>query len=88
MLGDMTGSFFKRRRGLKREGDESSEAPLLDTLPFALFIFAAAALLFSNEIIMDDGLKAPIVAILALTPVIHRSFNILGYKLGLKSVPY
>jgi len=88
MLGDMTGSFFKRRRGLKREGDESSEAPLLDTMPFALFIFAAAAALFSEEVIMDDGLKMPIIAILVLTPIIHRSFNILGYKLGLKSVPY
>ena len=31
LLGDMTGSFFKRRRGLKREGDVSSKAPLLDT---------------------------------------------------------
>ena len=28
LLGDMTGSFFKRRRGLKREGDVSSKAPL------------------------------------------------------------
>ena len=33
LVGDMTGSFFKRRRGLKREGDVSSKAPLLDTLP-------------------------------------------------------
>ena len=30
LLGDMTGSFFKRRRGLKREGDVSSKAPLLE----------------------------------------------------------
>jgi len=25
---------------------------------------------------------------LIITPVIHRSFNILGYKFGLKEVPY
>ena len=31
LVGDMTGSFFKRRRGLKREGEVSSKAPLLDT---------------------------------------------------------
>ena len=36
LLGDSTGSFFKRRRGLKREGDISSKAPLLDTLPLSL----------------------------------------------------
>ena len=33
LVGDSTGSFFKRRRGMKREGDISSKAPLLDTLP-------------------------------------------------------
>ena len=32
LVGDSTGSFFKRRRGLKGEGDISSKAPLLDTL--------------------------------------------------------
>jgi len=26
--------------------------------------------------------------LLVFTPIIHRSFNILGHKLGLKSVPY
>ena len=31
MIGDTAGSFVKRRRGLKREGEESSQAPLLDT---------------------------------------------------------
>ena len=28
LVGDSTGSFFKRRRGLKREGEISSKAPL------------------------------------------------------------
>jgi hypothetical protein len=26
--------------------------------------------------------------LLFITPVIHRAFNLLGYSLGLKSVPY
>ena len=39
LIGDSTGSFIKRRRGLKREGDVSSKAPLLDTLPFAIMVF-------------------------------------------------
>jgi CDP-2,3-bis-(O-geranylgeranyl)-sn-glycerol synthase len=79
MIGDMTGSFVKRRRGLKREGDESSEAPLLDTVPFAIAIFVAA---------FHEQLHEEIVALMILTPVIHRLSNRLGYRLGLKSVPF
>jgi hypothetical protein len=37
---------------------------------------------------MNSDLRSPIIAIIILTPIIHRSFNILGYRLGLKSVPY
>ena len=39
LIGDSTGSYFKRRKGMKREGDVSSKAPLLDTLPFAVSVF-------------------------------------------------
>jgi CDP-2,3-bis-(O-geranylgeranyl)-sn-glycerol synthase len=88
MLGDMAGSFVKRRQGLKREGEVSSKAPLLDTLPFAIFIFLAAAILFNDQVIMHSHLAPSIITIIILTPIIHRSFNILGYRLGLKSVPY
>ena len=88
MIGDMCGSFVKRRRGLKREGDESSEAPLLDTIPFAIAIFATAFLLFDGQIITHLNLVEEIIFLLIITPVIHRSFNILGYKFGLKEVPY
>ena len=88
MLGDTAGSFVKRRRGLKREGDESSEAPLLDTVPFAIAIFIAAFALFDGQIFTHEQLQGEIVALLILTPIIHRSFNLLGYRLGLKSVPF
>ncbi len=88
MLGDMAGSFVKRRQGLKREGEVSSKAPLLDTLPFAIFIFLSAAIFFRDQVMMHSNLATSIIAIIILTPIIHRSFNILGYRLGLKSVPY
>ena len=39
LVGDSTGSYFKRRKGMKREGNVSSKAPLLDTLPFAISVF-------------------------------------------------
>ena len=88
MLGDSLGSFFKRRRGLKREGDESSKAPLLDTVTFALSIFLFEFLLFDDQIFTHEQLHGEIIALLVLTPIIHRLFNVIGYRLGLKSVPY
>jgi CDP-diglyceride synthetase len=88
MLGDSFGSYIKRRRGLKREGETSSRAPLLDTIPFALAIFIAAFLLFPDQIFTHSDLRPAILGILILTPLIHRAFNILGHRLGLKSVPY
>ncbi|MBT4059741.1 MAG: CDP-archaeol synthase [Euryarchaeota archaeon] len=88
MIGDSVGSFVKRRRGLKREGEVSSKAPLLDTLPFAIFTFIFGLLFLSPAIAGDTVLVKGMVILLILTPIIHRSFNVMGYKLGLKSVPY
>jgi CDP-2,3-bis-(O-geranylgeranyl)-sn-glycerol synthase len=88
MVGDSVGSFIKRRRGLKREGEVSSKAPLLDTLPFAIFAFLFGQLFLAPSIVSSSELLMGMVILLILTPIIHRSFNVLGYKLGLKSVPY
>jgi CDP-2,3-bis-(O-geranylgeranyl)-sn-glycerol synthase len=88
MVGDMCGSFIKRRRGLKREGDQSSEAPLLDTIPFAIAIFITSFILFDGQIITHHNLVEEILVLLLVTPIIHRLFNVIGYKFGLKDVPY
>ena len=88
MSGDLIGSFFKRRKGHKREGSESSQAPILDTMTFAVTIFLASFILFDGQIITSPDLVDEILALLVLTPVIHRAANIFGFKLGLKSVPY
>jgi len=61
---------------------------MLDTVPFAVSIFLFSFLLFDGQIITHEGLHYEIAAVLILTPIIHRFFNILGFKLGLKSVPY
>jgi CDP-2,3-bis-(O-geranylgeranyl)-sn-glycerol synthase len=88
LFGDSLGSFIKRRKGLKREGDISSKAPILDTMPFALSIFFFGYILFPGQILTQDILITPILTLLIVTPIIHRITNILGYKLGLKDVPY
>ncbi len=88
LVGDSTGSFFKRRRGLKREGDVSSKAPLLDTLPFAISVFLAGQLLLGPSWLAAEELRVPMICLVVITPLLHRSFNLIGYKIGWKDVPY
>ena len=88
LLGDMTGSFFKRRRGLKREGDVSSKAPLLDTLPFAIMLFVCGQLFLGTALLSSTALLPSMIALVIATPVLHRSFNLIGYAIGWKDVPY
>ena len=88
LVGDSLGSFVKRRRGLKREGEISSKAPLLDTLPFAVVCFIFGLVLFPNQLYGSHQLIPSMIWLLILTPIIHRSVNVFGYKIGLKSVPY
>jgi CDP-2,3-bis-(O-geranylgeranyl)-sn-glycerol synthase len=88
MVGDSAGSFVKRRLGHKREGNVSSEAPLLDTLPFAASTFVFGQLLLAPSIVGSSELLLGMAILLLITPILHRSFNILGFRLGLKSVPY
>ena len=87
-MGDSAGSFVKRRLGHKREGDVSSQAPLLDPLPFAISAFLFGQLFLSPSIVGSSELLMGMAILLILTPIMHRSFNVLGYRLGLKSVPY
>ena len=88
LVGDSTGSFFKRRRGLKREGEISSKAPILDTLPFAISVFLAGQLFLGTSWLAAEELRIPMIALVLFTPVLHRTFNLIGYKLGWKDVPY
>jgi CDP-2,3-bis-(O-geranylgeranyl)-sn-glycerol synthase len=88
LVGDSTGSFFKRRRGLKREGDISSKAPLLDTLPFAIMVFLWGQLFLGESLLSQSELVVPMLIMIVITPILHRSFNLIGYYIGWKDVPY
>ncbi|MCW6157889.1 MAG: CDP-2,3-bis-(O-geranylgeranyl)-sn-glycerol synthase [Thermoplasmatales archaeon] len=83
MFGDLVGSFIKRRIG-RAPGAESL---FLDQYPFALFALAFFYIFFGSkgvELFPWPG----VIAILVVTPLIHRAVNIIGYKLKMKSVPY
>lgn len=78
MLGDVTGSFIKRRLGIMR----GERAPLLDQLDFyfgSVFCLWLYGVRTSLETIT---LLAIVVAVL------HISTNYAAYKLGLKNVPW
>lgn len=83
LAGDMVKSFFKRRAGIERGG----AWPVVDQ-----YDFVAGALIF---LLVGDPSFVPgiitlpvLVAILIITPILHRVVNIIGYKIGVKDVPW
>jgi len=76
-IGDMIGSFFKRRLNLER----GAPAPVVDQLDFLL-----GAILFAY-IVFPLRWEYFIFALLA-TLLIHILANTVGYKLGYKKVPW
>lgn len=75
MLGDLTGSFLKRRLGFLR-GDY---AGFVDQLDFALGAFICT---------WSEWSLSEVVFILLLVPPAHKLTNILAHRAGFKSVPW
>jgi len=77
LIGDLLGSFIKRRLNIPRGG----AAPVLDQLGFVVF-----ALLLASPVMLPRW--EVILTIFIITPPIHLATNFVGYKLGFKSSPY
>ncbi|MCD6591114.1 MAG: CDP-2,3-bis-(O-geranylgeranyl)-sn-glycerol synthase [Candidatus Aenigmarchaeota archaeon] len=77
MVGDLGGSFVKRRLGIPR----GKPAPLLDQLDFIIGMFVFLA--FVTPIKWEW-----VVILLILTPAVHLAANGIAYLVKLKSVPY
>jgi CDP-2,3-bis-(O-geranylgeranyl)-sn-glycerol synthase len=77
MVGDLAGSFAKRRLGMSR----GENAGLLDKMDFII-----RAMVFARVIVAYSWVTALLV--LAATPIIHRAANIFGYKVGIKKEPW
>ena len=77
MVGDLGGSFAKRRLGVPR----GKSAPLLDQLDFitGMFIFLSFVVMIKWEWI---------IILFVLTPVLHLIGNRIAYILKIKKVPY
>lgn len=77
MLGDLGGSFIKRRLKMK----PGAKAPLLDQLGFVI----GAALLSMWFIGITPVM---LLFMLILTPILHRTVNVIGYRIKAKKVPW
>ncbi len=86
LFGDSLKSFFKRRLGR----DRGEKAPLMDMYDFVLGAVLWAGVLAWPWFEGAFHLWAPwhLLVILVVTPALHRSVNILGYKMGKKDVPW
>jgi CDP-2,3-bis-(O-geranylgeranyl)-sn-glycerol synthase len=87
MAGDCLGSFAKRRLGFDRGG----KAPGLDQYNFVFGAVLTALVIdngwFFDHFVNENGIWG-LVLFLAAVPILHRSANIIGYKLGKKNVPW
>lgn len=87
LLGDCMGAFVKRRLDIPRGG----KAPGLDQYDFfiiaVLFAFIVKMDWFVRYFV-DDYFWLGTAFLIILIPVLHRLFNIIGYKLGRKHVPW
>lgn len=81
MLGDLLGSFIKRRFGFER----GESFPLLDQLAFLAVAIAVASLTtaFWNLFSVTE-----IVLAFLITPALHFAVNFIAFKLKLKDVPW
>lgn len=84
LTGDVTGSFIKRRIGIKRGGKGS----LLDQWPFVLISFLFLFVFSRHFFMIYYGNIIGALTILLITPPLHRAVNIIGFKLKKKDVPW
>ncbi len=84
MAGDALGSFFKRRLGRP----SGARTLLLDQLPFVLLPIGLGALLDPGLFVPAFGTWEAVLWLLVFTLGLHAAFNQVGFRAGLKKVPW
>lgn len=93
LTGDLVKSYFKRRLG-KERGTKWPIADMYDMVAGSLILLLAALAATGTfaEFFMQFEtvwfVLAVFIAIMILSPLLHRGTNIIGYLLGLKDVPW
>ncbi len=87
LLGDTSKSFIKRRLGMER----GHKVPVLDWYDFLVGALILAFIFYFSWTLDNLFLNynwIGMLFLLILIPPMHRLFNIIGYKMGKKNVPW
>jgi CDP-2,3-bis-(O-geranylgeranyl)-sn-glycerol synthase len=84
MAGDGLGSFLKRRLGR----ESGARTILLDQLPFVLVPIALGFVFYPSLFASVFGNWEGVFWLLVITLGLHATFNWVGYKTGVKKVPW
>jgi CDP-2,3-bis-(O-geranylgeranyl)-sn-glycerol synthase len=84
VTGDALGSFVKRRLGRPN----GTRTLLLDQLPFVLVPIALGLVFYRSLFWQAFGSWPAVLWVLGFTLGLHAAFNWIGYKVGLKKVPW
>lgn len=77
IVGDMVGSFIKRRMNIER----GKQAPLLDQLDFVIGGLVLGLVYFQPDVVQ-------VLVLILITPLIHSLANRIAFLLKLKNVPW
>jgi CDP-2,3-bis-(O-geranylgeranyl)-sn-glycerol synthase len=87
MSGDICGAFVKRRFGLER----GAPVPILDQYDFAagamLFAYLISPAYALKFLFMGNAIIGLVIVLVIIYPL-HRLVNYIGYRRGLKNVPW
>jgi CDP-2,3-bis-(O-geranylgeranyl)-sn-glycerol synthase len=86
LLGDLAGAFVKRRLHLPR-GAKASGHDQYDFVVGALVLSLAVPSWSVPRFFSGEGLFG-LLAIIVITPALHRAVNIVGYRMGKKHEPW
>ena len=86
LLGDLVGAFIKRRLGRPR----GAKAPGLDQYDFVVGGLLLSLLVASWSVprFFSGDAWFGLLAIILITPALHRGVNILGFRMGKKHEPW
>ncbi len=87
LLGDMLGSFIKRRLDVPR----GAKLPVMDQYDFLIGAFLVAGIAYPvwlYESYLQGWSLLALLSLLVATPLLHRAMNIIGYRMGKKEVPW
>jgi CDP-2,3-bis-(O-geranylgeranyl)-sn-glycerol synthase len=84
MSGDALGSFLKRRLGR----ESGARTLLIDQLPFVLVPIGLGLVFYPSLFVSVFASWEAVLWLLVITLGLHVSFNWIGYKAGLKKVPW